>query len=100
MESIQDFTSLVAACAVAMIILQVLCYVMKKIRNFTVQVLDWHTAQPRERNLVERAAMTARNRKERRIDQKKQPVEHDEPRIDWVSRPFYYIYFNTKFLLL
>ena len=74
MESIQDFISLVAACTIAMVILHVLCYVMKKIRNFAVQFVD--------RVIRQRVAEAARDRNERRTEEKKQPVEHDELRID------------------
>ena len=74
MESTQDFISVVATCTVAMIILQVLYYVMKKIRNFVVQVVDTEIRQ--------RVAVAARDRNEGRTERKKQPVEHDEPGID------------------
>ena len=93
MQSIQDFISLVAACTVAIIILQLLCYVMKKIRNFAVQVVNWGTARRRKRNQVEQVAVTAMNRNEKWTVKKKKPVEHDEMRPNSVSCPFY---FNTK----
>ena len=93
MQSIQDFISLVAACTVAIIILQLLCYVMKKIRNFAVQVVNWGTARRRKRNQVEQVAVTAMNRNEKWAVKKKKPVEHDEMRPNSVSCPFY---FNTK----
>ena len=73
MESIQDFISLVAACTIAMVILHALCYVMKKIRNFAVQLVDAEIRQ--------RIAVAARDRNEGKSEEKKQPVEHDEPRI-------------------
>ena len=74
MESIQDFISLVAACTIAMVILHVLCYVMKRIGTFAVQLVDTEIRQ--------RIAVAARDRNEGRTEEKKQPVEHDELRID------------------
>ena len=41
MQSIQELASLVFACTVAMVILHVLCYLMQKIRNLAVVVMEW-----------------------------------------------------------
>ena len=73
MQFFQDLASLVFAFIIARFLVQVLCYVIGKIKNFAVRVMD---QEREEQNEMQGAHVPARG--EDIIEEnKKQPVEHE-----------------------
>jgi len=72
MQSFQDLVSLAFAFIIARFLVQVLCYVIGKIKNFAVRLMD---QEREEQNEMQRADVPARG--EDIIEEnKKKPVEH------------------------
>ena len=76
MQFFQDLASLVFAFILGRFLVKVLCYVIEKIKNFVVDVMD-QKARPREgQNEMQRADVPAR-REDIVEENKKKPVEHE-----------------------
>ena len=67
--------SLVVALTLAMVVIDVMRYVMEKIRILAVRVMEWEPVRPRLGIQEQQDAEQAR-RRNRRL---KQPEENDEP---------------------
>ena len=75
MQFFQDLASLVFAAILGRFLIKVLCYVIGKIKNFAVHVMDQEARPREEQNEMQRANVSARG--EDTIEEnKKQPVEH------------------------
>ena len=76
MQFFQDLASLVFAFILGRFLVKVLCYVIGKIKNFAVHVMDQEAQPSEEQTEMQRADMPARG--EDIIEEnKKQPVEHE-----------------------
>ena len=76
MQFSQDLASLVFAFIVASFLVQVLCYVIEKIKNFAVHVMNQEAGPREDQTEMQRTDAPARG--EDNIEEnKKQPVEHE-----------------------
>ena len=76
MQFFQDLASLVFAVILGRFLVQVLCYVIKKIKNFAVHVMNQKARPRRDQNEMQRADAPAR-REDIIEENKKQPIEHE-----------------------
>jgi len=75
MQFFQDLASLVFAVILGRFLVQVLCYVIKKIKNFAVHVMNQKARPRRDQNEMQRTDALARA--EGIEENKKRPVEHE-----------------------
>ena len=76
MQFFQDLASLVFAAILGRFLIKVLCYVIGKIKNFAVHVMDQEARPREEQNEMQGTDVPARG--EDIIEEnKKQPVEHE-----------------------
>ena len=76
MQFSQDLASLVFAFVLGRFLEKVLCYVIGKIKNFAVHVMDQETRPREEQNEMQGADVAARG-EDIMEESKKQPVEHE-----------------------
>ena len=77
MQFSQDLASLVFAFIVASFLVQVLCYVIEKIKNFAVHVMNQEALRPREVQTEMQGAHVPARGEDIIEENKKQPVEHE-----------------------
>jgi len=73
MQFFQDLASLVFAFILGRFLVKVLCYVIGKIKNFAVHVMNQEARPREEQTEMQGADVPAREEEEN----KKQPVEHE-----------------------